>query len=234
LKINQALALFLERLQKVEDKRIADVEKLSESIEKVRKFKLVPGEKGDRGDTGERGPQGEQGRDGVNGRDGIPGQVGPRGPRGEKGDQGPRGDKGDRGEPGPKGEKGPKGDKGEKDTQGAEGKKGAEGKPGRMPRHRVKNGAIAFEQRPGEYGQWVKLTQTNQYFAGGGSAKTWIDYAVGFISDPTLLGVYDSNEVYEYTYTDQTLYRVIATNSDTFYRSFVDGQASDVVVARAI
>jgi hypothetical protein len=38
LKINQAIALFVERLQRLDDKRQQDVEELADQIEKVRKF----------------------------------------------------------------------------------------------------------------------------------------------------------------------------------------------------
>lgn len=235
MKINQAIALFLERLQRVDEKRLADVEELSEKIEKVRKFKLIPGDKGDQGDTGERGPTGLPGRDGVDGRDGLPGQVGPRGPKGDKGDVGAPGPQGVPGPTGPMGPKGPKGDKGPKGEVGSQGKKGDAGRPGRMPRHKIRDGMVAFEQRPGEYGDWIRFQMTNQYYGGGAVAeKTWIDYAVGFTVEPTLLGVFNSDEVYEYTYSDQTLYRVISASTDTFYRTFSDGEASNLVVQRAI
>lgn len=231
MKINQALALFLERIQRLDDKRQEDVDELANKIEKVRKFKLIPGDKGDRGETGERGPQGLAGKDGLDGRQGD------QGPRGAPGPQGPKGDKGDAGEPGqqgPKGEKGAKGDKGEKGDPGAQGKKGADGRSGRIPRHKIQNGAIAFEQRPGEFGEWIKFNMTNQYYSGGGSAKTWIDYAVGFSEEPVLLGIYNSEEVYQYTYADQTLYRVIGNPVDAFYESFANGEASGLVVQKAI
>jgi hypothetical protein len=223
LKINQAIALFIERLQKLDNKRQEDVDELAKKIEKVRKFKLIPGDKGERGETGERGPQGLAGKDGLDGRQGD------QGPRGAAGPQVPKGDKGERGEPGQpgaKGDKGPKGDKGEKGDPGPQGKKGADGRSGRIPRHKIQNGAIAFEQ-------WIKFNMTNQYYSGG-RGKTWIDYTVGYTVEPTLVGTYDVGEVYQYTYTDETLYRVIGNPQDAFYRSFSDGQASDLVVQKAI
>jgi hypothetical protein len=220
LKINQAIALFLERLQRVDEKRLADVEELSEKIEKVRKFKLIPGDKGDQGDTGERGPTGLPGRDGVDGRDGLPGQVGPRGPKGDKGDVGAPGPQGVPGPTGPMGPKGPKGDKGPKGEVGSQGKKGDAGRPGRMPRHKIRDGMVAFEQRPGEYGDWIRFQMTNQYY-GGGRGLTWIDYATGFSVIPTLVETIAEGDVYQYTYDGgRSAFRLVGSAIDAFYSSY--------------
>lgn len=232
MKINQALAVFLERLQRLDSKSKDQFEALNKELEVVRDFKLIPGAKGE---SGERGPQG---LDGAAGRDGLQGEQGIQGPKGETGAQGSQGLQGVQGEQGPKGErgeKGQKGDKGDRGERGPEGKKGQDGKPGRIPRHKIQNGAIAFEQRPNEYGDWIRFTQTNQYYSGGGGGgKTWIDYVVGYTVEPTLVGTYGIGEVYQYTYSSETLYRVIGNPQDSFYRSFSDGQASDLVIAKAI
>lgn len=217
MKINQAIALFIERLQRLDNKRQEDVDELAKKIEKVRKFKLIPGDKGERGEIGERGPQGLAGKDGLDGRQGD------QGPRGAAGPQGPKGDKGERGEPGQpgaKGDKGPKGDKGEKGDPGAQGKKGADGRSGRIPRHKIQNGAIAFEQRPGEFGEWIKFNMTNQYYSGG-RGLTWTDYATGFSVEPTLLETIAEGDVYEYTYNGGTnAYRLVGNPTDAFYSNY--------------
>jgi hypothetical protein len=231
LKINQALAVFLERLQRLDTKSKDQFEALNKELETVRDFKLIPGAKGD---TGEQGPQGLQG---VPGRDGAQGEQGIQGPRGETGAQGSQGLQGVQGEQGPKGargEKGQKGDKGDRGERGPEGRKGKDGRSGRMPRHKIQNGAIAFEQSPGIFGEWLKFVQNTSYFSGGGGGKTWIDYVVGYTVEPTLVGTYGIGEVYQYTYSSETLYRVIGNPQDSFYRSFSDGQASDLVIAKAI
>jgi hypothetical protein len=230
LKINQALAVFLERLQRLDTKSKEQFEALNEQIEVVRDFKLIPGDKGETGEQGLQGIEGPTGRDGLQGEQGV---QGPRGETGAQGSQGLQGVQGEQGQKGERGEKGQKGDKGERGERGPEGKKGQDGKPGRIPRHKIQNGAIAFEQRPNEYGDWIRFTQTNQYISGGGG-KTWIDYVVGYTVEPTLVGTYGIGEVYQYTYSSETLYRVIGNTQDSFYRSFSDGQASDLVIAKAI
>lgn len=231
MKINQALAVFLERLQRLDSKTKSELEELSEKLDVVRDFKLIPGDKGDKGERGEQGIQGLEGR---NGERGPIGETGPRGPKGEKGDKGDKGDQGIQGQNGAIGLKGPKGDKGDKGEQGPAGKKGADGKAGRIPRHKIQNGAIAFEIRPNEYGEFVRFNMTNQYLSGGGGGKTWIDYAVGFDEEPILLGSFGIGEVYQYNYTDSTLYRVIGTTSDIFYSVFADGVATNIVAQRAL
>lgn len=237
MKINQAVALFLERIQRLDRKTKSEIEQLSEQLEVVRDFKLIPGEKGDQGQRGEPGERGEQGLQGLEGRNGERGPMGPQGPKGQtgaKGDKGDKGDQGIQGQNGPVGPKGPKGDKGDKGEQGPAGKKGADGKAGRIPRHKIQNGAIAFETSPNQYGQFVKFNMTNQYISGGGASKTWIDYAVGFDEEPILLGSFGIGEVYQYNYTDSTLYRVIGTSSDIFYSLFADGVATNIVAQRAL
>jgi hypothetical protein len=81
LKINQALAVFLERLQRLDSKSKDQFEALNKELEVVRDFKLIPGAKGE---SGERGPQG---LDGAAGRDGLQGEQGIQGPKGETGAQ---------------------------------------------------------------------------------------------------------------------------------------------------
>lgn len=227
MKINQALAVFLERLQKLDDKTKKEVEELSKEIVEVRDFKLIPGADGKAGVDGRHGIDGKDGRDGSDGLDGRDGLQGPRGEKGEKGD------KGDKGDPGTNGLKGPKGDKGEKGNLGQAGQKGEDGKPGRIPRHKIQNGAIAFEIRPNQYGEWIKFEQKTQYFAGGGG-KTWIDYATGFTTDPVFIETIAEGDVYSYNYGSKTLYRIIGNPDDAFYSNYSSGTFSGLVAEKAI
>jgi len=230
LKINQALAVFLERLQRLDSKSKDQFESLNKELEVVRDFKLIPGAKGELGD---RGPQG---LDGTAGRDGSQGEQGIQGPKGDTGAQGSQGLQGVQGEQGPKGErgeKGQKGDKGDRGERGPEGKKGQDGKPGRIPRHKIQNGAIAFEQRPNEYGEWIRFNQTNQYISGGGG-KTWIDYATGFSEEPTLVDTIAAGDVYLYNYDGKILYRLVSDPIDAFYSVFSGGTLSGLVVQKSM
>ena len=231
MKINQALAVFLERLQRLDTKTKSELEELSEKLDVVRDFKLIPGDKGDKGERGEQGIQGLEGR---NGERGPIGETGPRGPKGEKGDKGDKGDQGIQGQNGAIGLKGPKGDKGDKGEQGPAGKKGADGKAGRIPRHKIQNGAIAFEIRPNEYGEFVRFNMTNQYLSGGGGGKTWIDYATGYATEPVFIETIAQGDVYSYNYGSTTLYRVIGNPSDAFYQNYSGGTFSGLVAEKAI
>ena len=233
MKINQALAVFLERLQRLDLKTKTGLDELTKELEAVRDFKLVPG---DKGDQGEQGHQGERGVDGLDGRTGERGPMGPEGPRGAKGSKGDKGEKGDQGIQGIAGSAGPKGSKGDKGAKGdigQAGPKGSDGANSRIPRHKIQNGAIAFELRPNQYGQFVKFNMTNQYISGGGGKK-WIDYATGFSSDPVLLETIAEGDVYSYTYGSATLYRIIGVSSDNFYQNYSAGSFSGLVAEKAI
>ena len=229
MKINQALAVFLERLQRVDSKSKEQFEALNKELEVVRDFKLIHGDKGANGEQGPQGVEGAGGRDGLQGSQGI---QGPRGETGQQGSQGLQGVAGQDGQKGERGEKGQKGDKGDRGELGSQGKKGQDGRSGRIPRHKIQNGAIAFEQRPGEYGEWVKFTQNNQYFAGQG--KTWIDYATGYTTEPTLLETIAEGDVYSYNYSGKTLYRLVGNPFDAFYTSYSGGSFSGLVVQKQI
>jgi hypothetical protein len=149
----QLAAAMLARMGKLEEQRKKDDQNAApievESFVRVLEFLKPP--KGDKGDQGETGPRGERG------------EKGPQGPVGPAGPQGPKGDKGDRG---PMGETGPIGPQGQ---QGRDGKDGKDGRNGRIPRHKIRDGMIAFEIRPDQYGEWIRFTQTNNYYGGGGS-----------------------------------------------------------------
>ena len=230
MKINQALAVFLERLQRLDTKSKDQFEALNEQIQVVRDFKLIPGDKGETGEQGLQGIEGPTGRDGLQGAQGI---QGPKGETGAQGYQGLHGVQGEQGQKGDRGEKGQKGDKGERGERGPEGKKGKDGRSGRMPRHKIQNGAIAFEQSPGIFGEWLKFVQNTSYFSGGG-AKTWIDYATGFSVEPTLVDTIAAGEVYLYNYEGKILYRLVSDSIDAFYSVYSGGAVSGLIVQKSM
>ena len=182
------LALLLSRLDAERAERDGLAADLSARIDEVAGFKAVPGDKGEAGEQGERGAKGEQGEQGAQGPQGERGPKGDTGPQGEKGDPGPRGEKGD---PGPRGEKG---DTGPTGLPGSRGKDGKDGRMGRMPRHRVRDGAIQFEMRPNEYGEPLPFQQVHQYYSGGGGqGVSGYEFTAGFVDRtsggaPTTIG----------------------------------------------
>ena len=66
--------------------------------------------------------------------------------------------------------------------------------------------------------------------------KTWIDYVNGYTTTPTLLQTIADGDVYEYTYTNTTLYRLVPSGSaiDSFYTTFSGGVLSGLVVEKTI
>jgi hypothetical protein len=194
-----------------------------ESFVRVLEFLKPP--KGDKGDQGDIGQKGEKGETGPQGAQGPVGPVGPQGPKGEKGE---------RGQQGPLGPTGPQG------PQGKDGKNGKDGRNGRIPRHKISDGMVAFEISPDKYGEWIRFTQTNNYYSGGGGAAgsqlKWTDYATGFSATPTLLQTIADGDVYEYTYTNGTLYRLVPSGSedDAFYSAFSGGVLSGLVASKRI
>ena len=65
---------------------------------------------------------------------------------------------------------------------------------------------------------------------------TWIDYATGFSSVPVLLTTIADGDVYEYTYENGTLYRLVPSGSavDSFYTTFSGGVLSGLVAEKQI
>ena len=102
-----------------------------------------------------------------------------------------------------------------------------------MPRHKIQNGAIAFEQSPGIFGEWLKFVQNTSYFSGGG-AKTWTDYATGFSTEPTLIETIADGDVYSYNYDGKTLYRLVGDPIDAFYTNYSGGSFSGLVAQKQI
>ena len=176
-----------------------------------------------------RGPQGIQGPEGP---EGPRGPEGPQGVQGRDGSQGPKGDVGSPGLQGFRGEQGP---------QGLEGPEGPPGPMGQMPRHKIKDDQICFEKGPGVWGEWITFQNITQYMTGAQPSSTkakftWIDYATGFTSTPVLLTTIADGDVYEYTYTNGTLYRLVPSGSaiDSFYKYFIDGVLSKLVAEKQI
>ena len=65
---------------------------------------------------------------------------------------------------------------------------------------------------------------------------TWTDYATGFSSAPVLLTTIADGDVYEYTYVNGTLYRLVPSGSavDSFYTTFASGVLSGLVAEKQI
>ena len=78
------------------------------------------------------------------------------------------------------------------------------------------------------------------FFGLGGLATpppiTWIDYAAGFSADPVLTQTIASGDVYTYTYSNGTLYRLVPSGSeqDAFYSTFTSSVLSDLVAQKGI
>lgn len=203
----------LKRMLKIADdaeKALALQKKAEEERNKVVQLR---GQKGDVGPIGPQGPQGPAGPQGKDGKDGPKGDIGPAGPQGFKGDQGP---------------------------SGSEGKEGPQGPMGPMPKHKIKDNRIAFEEAPGVWGEWIHFNTITQYTGGSSlDRKTklqWIDYASGYSAEPTLLQTIADGDVYEYTYTNGTLYRLVPSGAavDSFYRRFESGVLSGLVIEKTI
>lgn len=68
------------------------------------------------------------------------------------------------------------------------------------------------------------------------SLPKWIDYATGFSATPTLLQTIADGDVYEYTYSNGTLYRLVPSGSeqDAFYSAFSGGVLSGLVASKGV
>lgn len=161
------------------------------------------------------------------------------GPKGDKGDQGPKGDTGK------EGSKGPKGDKGDKGIDGKTGKDGQDGKDGVGIEsiEEAVDGSIVFNLTDGsQYDVDVTglMQEATQNIVSSNTIrlhdKTWIDYVNGYTTTPTLLSTIADGDVYQYTYTNTTLYRLVPSGSaiDSFYTTFSGGVLSGLVVEKTI
>ena len=164
--------------------------------------------------------------------------------KGLNGKDGAQGPKGETGKVGPSGPAGKNGKDGKDGRPGRDGKDGEDGQDGvsvvsvevDFDNHLVttlSNGKIidagsvedAFAKSGDTYNVGVRA---------GGTSRTWIDYATGFNSNPTLLETTAEGDVYEYQYENATLYRLIGATEDSFYRQFVSPTLSDLVVTKSI
>lgn len=191
-------------------------EKLDKALEeesKAKQLKALKGEQGPEGPEGPRGYQGPAGPQGRDGKDGPKGDIGPQGPKGFDGVAGP---------------------------QGIQGVEGEQGPIGPMPKHKIKDERIAFEIEPGVWGEWVAFTNITQYNTGAPDNRkqklNWSDYAIGYSAEPTLLQTIADGDVYEYTYTNGSLYRLVPSGSaiDSFYKRFENGVLTGLVVQKTI
>lgn len=172
-----------------------------------------------------------------------------RGEKGDTGQQGPKGDKGEKGDVGPAGKAG---------KDGVDGKVGKDGKPGKdgedgvsvvdanvdIDNHLVitlsdgKEVDAGSLDGLGEKGSGnLQVINSNTINGGTQPAQdtyTWIDYATGFSTEPTLLETVAAGDVYEYTYGTKTLYRLVATTEDSFYETFVTPTLSNLVISKGI
>ena len=165
-------------------------------------------------------------------------------------------DKGLNGKDGKDGRDGKDGSKGKDGKPGAKGKDGKDGRPGKDGKD-GKDGqdGVSVVSVEVDFDNHLVTTLSNgevidagsiedisaasgdTYNVGvraGGTSRTWIDYATGFSSDPTLLETTAEGDVYEYQYENATLYRLIGATEDSFYRQFVSPTLSDLVVTKSI
>jgi len=161
--------------------------------------------------------------------------------------KGDKGEKGEKGEKGDKGEKGEKGEKGLKGTNGVDGKDGEDGENG-VGVEDVSidlDGHLTVKLTNGEEidaGSLESFNEVNATYVTNAISKieqsvtTWIDYTTGFSSIPTLTQTIETGDVYTYTYTNGTLYRLVPSGSeqDAFYSVFSGGVLSGLVASKGI
>jgi hypothetical protein len=208
------------------------VKKINDIQLKVNNIQLIKPKDGVNGKDGIDGKDGKDGKDGVDGKDGINGKDGIDGKDGKDGINGINGKDGKDGKDGIDGKDGLNG------KDGIDGKDGKDGKNGRPPRHVVQGDTIAFEQPSGKLGKPIKIKSiTNTYYGGGGDIRKWIDYAANYSSPPTLIDTIDAGDIYEYRYTDQTLYRLVPNDEllqDAFYKDYDNSVLSNLVAQRGM
>lgn len=161
--------------------------------------------------------------------------------------KGDKGEKGEKGEKGDKGEKGEKGEKGLKGTNGVDGKDGEDGENG-VGVEDVSidlDGHLTVKLTNGEEidaGSLESFNEVNATYVTNAISKieqsvtTWIDYTTGFSSIPTLTQTIETGDVYTYTYTNGTLYRLVPSGSeqDAFYSAFSGGVLSGLVASKGV
>jgi len=88
-------------------------------------------------------------------------------------------------------------------------------------------GGGGVEEAPNDGDKYVRQSESwVQLPSGAVSGLKWIDYATGFSTVPSVIDTVDNTnwseegDVYEYTYSNGTLYRVIGSTIDAFYNTF--------------
>lgn len=168
--------------------------------------------------------------------------------QGEKGDQGEQGIQGPKGEKGDRGEQGNTGPKGKDGRDGVDGKDGQDGQDGvsvvdaeiDVDNHLVLKLSDGSDVDAGSLesltavGQQVYASVSAGGITNADETYTWIDYASGFTSTPTFVETIASGDVYSYVYGSTTLYRLVGTSEDSFYRSFSSPTLSGLVISRGL
>jgi hypothetical protein len=67
---------------------------------------------------------------------------------------------------------------------------------------------------------------------GGDSSYTWVEYAANFLTPPVFVETIIEGDVYEYTYSSGTLYRLVGATEDSFYSTFITPNLSGLVISR--
>ena len=132
------------------------------------------------------------------------------------------------GEPGPAGPQGPQGDKGDPGEKGDPGVDGQDGSAGDIIKDGITSLSFAWSSQK-------ILQEISDATAGiGVGDPTWINYAVGFSALPTFLETVAAGDVWEYTYSFGTLYRVIGPTDDEFYQNYTSPTPSNLVAKKSI
>jgi hypothetical protein len=161
-------------------------------------------------------------------------QIGPQGP------VGPQGPAGERGAEGIQGIRGPAGESGSDGIQGAPGFDGADGEDGRGVESvsQAADGDLIFHMTDGT-DEIVSLPESQgttviQRYGSGGNenAYTWVEYAANFLTPPVFVEAVSEGDVYEYTYSSGTLYRLVGGAEDSFYTTFNTPNLSGLVISR--
>jgi hypothetical protein len=76
-------------------------------------------------------------------------------------------------------------------------------------------------------------TVIQRYGSGGNeNAYTWVEYAANFLTPPVFVEAVSEGDVYEYTYSSGTLYRLVGGAEDSFYTTFNTPNLSGLVISR--
>ena len=237
--VGKGFAILKRRIVAVEDRKPVD------GIDGADGKDGLDGKRGPQGATGDVGPQGDDGPQGDAGGDGVDGSDGERGQDGIDGIDGTNGNDGADGRDGSDGRNGTNGIDG---TQGERGQDGIDGESGvGVDTAQIdKRGHLIITLDDGRKIDAGKVkgkdaVQFQGMIAGGPpggatSALKWTDYATGFSAEPTLTETIATGDVYTYTYSNGTLYRLAPSGSehDAFYSTFTGGVLGGLVAQKGI